>query len=484
GPSGAFFSKLPEMPQVGHSALTRLPEHLLLPSSTPRAQGHGDRVPDVSDARRTFGLSVAFDPLFVSLLRIIELNVGARSINLEIEVLRYDIGSSFFDVFPVLSLSLSRVLAVFRFVLLQLCYAAVRLRHRAFLPPPCSRITSLVTTSFLIGKVTCAKLLFRNAVGFVSPISSFIVSWLETRFLDFEVFSREAEEERARRLVPFSVPASTERIARSRPRAASSVPFYSPPESLAGTEEPDEEGLGRGANTEQVRPSVNKQGVVCQLTCDRGDAVCTLRIPFFGKTFILKALVRRPAELLYREIILQPEKMAQWNKTSPVNIITILQRVDDSALVSYDVSAGAAGGVVSPRDFVNARRVERRRDRYLSAGMAAVHEARRPHGRYIRGENGPGGFVVLKSSSNLSVCTFIWVLNTDLKGRLPRYLIDRRTAATAFEFVGRLRQRVGELRSARREGRRSTAAREAAFRPSAPRHPSGVQEGRLKLSAG
>lgn len=34
-----------------------------------------------------------------------------------------------------------------------------------------------------------------------------------------------------------------------------------------------------------------------------------------------------------------------------------------------------------------------------------------------RGENGPGGFVVLKSSSNPSVCTFIWVLNTDLKVR-------------------------------------------------------------------
>lgn len=32
-----------------------------------------------------------------------------------------------------------------------------------------------------------------------------------------------------------------------------------------------------------------------------------------------------------------------------------------------------------------------------------------------RGENRPGGFVVLKSSSNPSVCTFIWVLNTDFK---------------------------------------------------------------------
>lgn len=33
----------------------------------------------------------------------------------------------------------------------------------------------------------------------------------------------------------------------------------------------------------------------------------------------------------------------------------------------------------------------------------------------LRGENGPGGFIVLKSASNPRVCTFIWILNTDLK---------------------------------------------------------------------
>lgn len=118
----------------------------------------------------------------------------------------------------------------------------------------------------------------------------------------------------------------------------------------------------------------------------------------------------------------------------------------------------------------------------------------------LRGKNGPGGFVVLKSSSNPSVCTFIWVLNTDLKasrctlllsvsvqgshlvccafllvsclnfihsikherekniqlteyfvsrqGRLPRYLIHQSLAATMFEFMTHLRQRVAELRPA------------------------------------
>ncbi|KAI5091109.1 stAR-related lipid transfer protein 3 [Silurus meridionalis] len=62
-----------------------------------------------------------------------------------------------------------------------------------------------------------------------------------------------------------------------------------------------------------------------------------------------------------------------------------------------------------------------------------------------RGENGPGGFVVLKSSSNSSICTFIWVLNTDLKGRLPRYLIHQSLAATMFEFMSHLRQRIASF---------------------------------------
>lgn len=83
------------------------------------------------------------------------------------------------------------------------------------------------------------------------------------------------------------------------------------------------------------------------------------------------------AELVYQEVILQPEKMVLWNRTVSVCQVTtiyfiflsfrtrfidcavlnstvclspqILQRVDDNTLITYDVSAGAAGGVVSAR---------------------------------------------------------------------------------------------------------------------------------------
>ncbi|XP_057717128.1 stAR-related lipid transfer protein 3 isoform X3 [Corythoichthys intestinalis] len=354
----------------------------------------------ISDVRRTFCLFVTFDLLFISLLWIIELNISSSIWDsLEKEVVRYHFKSSFFDIF----------------------------------------------------------LLSQNAFGYVLPITSFVVAWLETWFLDFKVLTQEADDERA---YLAAVNAACERAPSTYPRAVSDGQFYSPPESVAGSEEDlDEEGLGRRAVTAQekelVRQGREAMTVVEQILAqeenwkfeknnDAGDSVYTLEIPFHGKTFILKALVQCPAELVYQEVILQPEKMVLWNRT--VSACQILQRVDDNTLVTYDVSAGAAGGVVSPRDFVNVRRVERKRDRYLSAGMAAHHDAQAPGGRYVRGENGPGGFVVLKSSGNPSVCTFIWILNTDLKGRLPRYLIHQSLAATMFEFMSHLRQRVAELR--------------------------------------
>lgn len=438
GEYGEVGGSLPAIASLNasYSASLSLPSpYLLIPPAERRV---------ISDVRRTFCLFVTFDLLFITLLWIIELNLsGSIKESLEKEVIHYDYRSSFFDIF---------LLAVFRFLCLQVGYAAFRLRHWWVIA-----VSTLVTSAFLVAKVIISNLLSQNAFGYVLPITSFVVAWLETWFLDFKVLTQEADDERA---YLAAVNAACERAPMIHPRAVSDGQFYSPPESVAGSEEDlDEEGLGRRAVTAQekeyVRQGREAMSVIEQILAqednwkfeknnDMGDSVYTLEIPFHGKTFILKAFMQCQAELVYQEVILQPEKMVQWNRT--VSVCQILQRVDDNTLVSYDVSAGAAGGVVSARDFVNVRRVERKRDCYLSAGMATDHEAKPPSGRYVRGENGPGGFVVLKSSSNPSVCTFIWVLNTDLKGRLPRYLIHQSLAATMFEFMTHLRQRIAELR--------------------------------------
>ncbi|XP_025927456.1 STARD3 N-terminal-like protein isoform X7 [Apteryx rowi] len=104
----------------------------------------------ISDVRRTFCLFVTFDLLFVTLLWIIELNVkGGIETTLEKEVLQYDYSSSYFDIF----------------------------------------------------------LFSQGAFGYVLPIISFILAWIETWFLDFKVLPQEAEEENSKLLLFPSVTA-------------------------------------------------------------------------------------------------------------------------------------------------------------------------------------------------------------------------------------------------------------------------------------
>ncbi|XP_017504072.2 stAR-related lipid transfer protein 3 isoform X6 [Manis javanica] len=378
----------------------------------------------ISDVRRTFCLFVTFDLLFISLLWIIELNTNTGiQKNLEQEIIHYNFKTSFFDIF---------VLAFFRFSGLLLGYAVLRLRHWWVI-----------------------ALLSKGAFGYLLPIVSFVLAWLETWFLDFKVLPQEAEEERWY----LAAQAAVARGPLLFSGSLSEGQFYSPPESFAGSDnESEEEVIGKKGFSVQEREYIHQgkeaMAVVDQILAQEenwkfeknneyGDTVYTIEVPFHGKTFILKTFLPCPAELVYQEVILQPERMVLWNKT--VTACQILQRVEDNTLISYDVSAGAAGGVVSPRDFVNVRRIERRRDRYLSSGIATTHCSKPPTHKYVRGENGPGGFIVLKSASNPRVCTFIWILNTDLKGRLPRYLIHQSLAATMFEFGFHLRQRIGEL---------------------------------------
>ncbi|XP_014893294.1 stAR-related lipid transfer protein 3 isoform X4 [Poecilia latipinna] len=387
------------------TSLTLPSPYLLLPPVARKA---------VSDVRRTFCLFVTFDLLFITLLWIIELNVtGPILDNLADQVIRYKFKTSFFDIV----------------------------------------ISTLVTSVFLVVKVIVSELLSKNAFGYVLPITSFVVAWLETWFLDFKVLTQEAENDRA-----YLAAANADRAPMLYPRPVSDGQFYSPPESVADSDEfLDEEGLGsrpatfkekeyikQGQEAMSVLDSILAQEENWKLekTSDTGDSVYSLETISYGKIFILKAFMQCPAECVYQETIMQPEKVVEWTKT--VTSCQILQRVDDNTLVTHDVAASVGGGIVASRDYVNVRRIERRQNSYLSAGVSTNHDARPPTDRYVRGENHPGGFVVLKSSNNPAVCTFIWILNTDFKGHLPRYLIHQALPSGMFEFVGQLRERIAE----------------------------------------
>ncbi|KAM4844724.1 stAR-related lipid transfer protein 3 isoform 2-T5 [Thomomys bottae] len=248
----------------------------------------------ISDVRRTFCLFVTFDLLFISLLWIIELNTntGIRK-NLEQEILHYSFKTSFFDIF---------VLAFFRFSGLLLGYAVLRLRHWWVIA-----VTTLVSSAFLIVKVILSELLSKGAFGYLLPIVSFVLAWLETWFLDFKVLPQEAEEERWY----LAAQAAVARGPLLFSSALSEGQFYSPPESFAGSDnESDEEVTGKKSfsaqEREYIRQGKEATAVVDQILAQEenwkfeknneyGDTVYTIEVPFHGKTFILKAAVVSPS---------------------------------------------------------------------------------------------------------------------------------------------------------------------------------------------
>ncbi|XP_072544254.1 STARD3 N-terminal-like protein [Salminus brasiliensis] len=174
----------------------------------------------ISDVRRTFCLFVTFDLLFITLLWIIELNViGKIQDQLKKEVLEYDYHKSFFDIF---------VLAAFRFTVLILAYAVCRLRHWWAIA-----ITTAVTSAFLIVKVIISKLLSQGAFGYLLPIISFILAWIETWLLDFKVLPQEAIDENRY----LTIQSIAETAPLMHPGPLSDGQFYSPPESVADSDE-------------------------------------------------------------------------------------------------------------------------------------------------------------------------------------------------------------------------------------------------------
>ncbi|XP_054623164.1 STARD3 N-terminal-like protein [Dunckerocampus dactyliophorus] len=182
----------------------------------------------ISDVRRTFCLFVTFDLLFITLLWIIELNVnGGIPKQLDEEVLHYNYHASFFDIF---------LLAVFRFTSLILAYAVFRLRHWWAIA-----VTTAVSCAFLIVKVILSKLLSQGAFGYLLPIISFVLAWIETWLLDFKVLPQEAEDENRYQ----SILDASERAPLLCPGPMSDGQFYSPPESVADTDEDldDKQGL-------------------------------------------------------------------------------------------------------------------------------------------------------------------------------------------------------------------------------------------------
>ncbi|XP_017465501.1 PREDICTED: stAR-related lipid transfer protein 3 isoform X2 [Rhagoletis zephyria] len=87
---------------------------------------------------------------------------------------------------------------------------------------------------------------------------------------------------------------------------------------------------------------------------------------------------------------------------------------------------------------------------YISAAISIDYAPVPPTAKYIRGENLVTGFALHEIAGKSDACIFDWILCLDLKGYIPRYVLD--TAYTTFmsDYMKYLRKYVVELRTKRK----------------------------------
>ncbi|KAG1671581.1 StAR-related lipid transfer protein 3 [Nymphon striatum] len=188
---------------------------------------------------------------------------------------------------------------------------------------------------------------------------------------------------------------------------------------------------------------INSDGWKIERKSPSGDTVHSKRSKEAGKMFLLSGEVEVNPEVLLEELFYKMEECPKWNPT--LLYCKVLQKMDSHTDISYNVAAEGAGGLVAARDFVTLRHWELRDGVYISCGIAVTHPDMPPQKKYTRGENGPGAWIIRIYSDNPHKCQFQWLLNTNLKGWIPQYLVDQALSGVLLEYIGYIRKHTAKL---------------------------------------
>ncbi|CAL4124681.1 unnamed protein product, partial [Meganyctiphanes norvegica] len=323
-------------------------------------------------------------------------------------------------------------------------------------------MTTAGSCVFLIAKTLLYHLDSSYPFEVLLILISFLIAWAEAWFVDFRILPQEA---RARSIVEAAtnsdrntdnedtVGPNMERVRDYLSHYTESVAnFYSPLESPAGSDDEDFDGrrINRklspqdsavvSAGAEALQKSIEtlkSGGWKLEKETSHGDTVHSKLGPRGTKIYMVQGIVDAEPEIIFKETLQNFEKIPTWNKS--LTKCELIQTVDSNTDVIYQVAAEGPGGVVSARDFVNVRYWKKVEDCWISAGMAVVHPEKPPQKKLVRGENGPGCWSFGPVDGSPSRCHFRFLLDTELKGWIPQYVLDQALTHTCTEFMTSLR---------------------------------------------
>ncbi|XP_055996175.1 steroidogenic acute regulatory protein-like isoform X9 [Ostrea edulis] len=355
----------------------------------------------------------------------------------------------------------TQMVAAFRFALIELGYALFRLNHWWLIA-----ISTSLTCIFLIAKVFLFEFSHdgkqENPLSYILLLASFIITWVETWFLDFKVLPTEkkillkgthGESSERSNLLQHAEEANRgpdeERDRYYSPAGSddeSDVERYRSIPSTRTHSRKDQEYLKLAKDTmEMLWELVNEKGWSTEKKSE-DDVVKSAYIKKLKrKIYKLECVLDIGAQELWEETIEHVNESPSWNPTL-LEAKTLLV-VDEKTDLSYNIAAEAAGGLVSARDFINLRHWGERDQTFFIAVNGASFSEMPPQKKYVRGESGPGGMVFNRIAGEPNKCRLDWYLNTNLRGWIPQAVIDQGLTSVLMDYCKYLRVHIRDLKS-------------------------------------
>ncbi|XP_078055410.1 steroidogenic acute regulatory protein-like [Mustelus asterias] len=179
-----------------------------------------------------------------------------------------------------------------------------------------------------------------------------------------------------------------------------------------------------------------------EIKMENGDIVVSKVLPETGKVFKLEAVLDASTEHVYNELYEKVDQMNLWNPS--VKHIDVLQKIGKETMVTYEIMGDTASNIIGRRDFVSVRHCWKEGSCCYLTGMATESKSMPPQKGFVRAETSIS-CIILDRVDNTNKTRFTWLLSMDLKGWLPKSLINQALSQAQVDFTEHLRQQLATI---------------------------------------
>ncbi|KAI5103651.1 steroidogenic acute regulatory protein, mitochondrial-like, partial [Silurus meridionalis] len=197
---------------------------------------------------------------------------------------------------------------------------------------------------------------------------------------------------------------------------------------------------GQEALQEALELTHSTDGWRMELSEDSGEVIYSKVVQGNRKVFRLEVDLNATPDELYEVLFVKVEEMNEWNPN--IAHIRVLKHIGKETMVTHEVSAGKAGNFIGQRDFLSVRHSLRTRQCIYLGGVATHLDAFPPQSGFIRAEDGPTCIIIQAVPDCTGRSKLTWLLNMDVKGWLPKSLVNQTLPQAQLDFTRHLRRRL------------------------------------------